>query len=116
MKRLFDGLVETEWLRALSLLLVAIYLVPEGAHVFEMFTKMTLAPPDYMTVQRIYDGWALFGIVIVAALVSTLALTIANRRQPLDRWLSLAAFACLAATQVIFWSLIFPMNVLTLAA
>src|SRR5688572_26907107 len=94
-------------LRLLAAVSVAIYLVPEGAHFFEMFSKMRLAPLDYMTVQRIYDGWALFGVVILLALACTLGLALAAWRDRRARWLALASFAALLGTQAIFWTFIF---------
>jgi hypothetical protein len=112
--RKYDGLTNgMNLLRAITVTCVAVYLIPEGAHFFEMFSKFALPSDAYMMVQRIYDGWAFFGIVIVLALIGTLAHAIATWRYPLVRWLSLGSFAALAATQVIFWSLIYPMNVLT---
>jgi protein-S-isoprenylcysteine O-methyltransferase Ste14 len=103
----------TDALRVAAVISVAVYLIPEGAHFFEMFSKIALPPDAYMTVQRIYDGWAFFGIAIVLALALTLAHAVVTWRTSPARWLSLASFAALAATQVIFWSFIYPMNALT---
>lgn len=97
----------------LAVVSIAVYLVPEGAHFFEMFSKLRLTPNDYMTVQRIYDGWAFFGVAIVLALGCTLGHAIAIRRHQLPRSLSLASFALLAGTQMTFWTFIYPLNVLT---
>jgi hypothetical protein len=44
-------------------------LVPAGAHFFELANKMSMSPPEYMTVQKIYAGWSFFGIAVIAALV-----------------------------------------------
>src|SRR5689334_14640837 len=100
-------------LRIATVISVAIYLVPEGAHFFEMFNKSRMSPLDYMTMQRAYDGWAFFGIAIVIAIASTLAHAIAMWDIPVARWLSLGSLALLLGTQVIFWFLIYPMNALT---
>lgn len=108
-----SGLYLLDALRIGTVISVAIYLVPEGAHFFEMFNKSKLAPGDYMIVQRIYDGWALFGVVIVLALGCTLLHAIAMWRSPGARRLSLASFASLMGTQAMFWSFIYPMNSLT---
>lgn len=97
----------------LAILTVAVCLVPAGAHLFEMRNKMLLSPDSYMTVQAIYAGWALFGIAILAALVFTLWHTVLVWRLPRGRWLSLLSFILIAATQAIFWTATFPMNVLT---
>ena len=61
----------TEAVQLLAVLLVAVCLVPAGAHLFELPHKMALPPAPYMTVQGIYAGWALFGIPIAIALVLT---------------------------------------------
>ena len=97
----------------LAILLVGLCLVPAGAHLAELPGKMRLAPADYMTAQTIYAGWALWGLVIVAALAATLAHAIAVRRDATARWLSLGAFVALLTTQMIFWAYTFPMNALT---
>lgn len=108
-----SALVGADLLRVAAVLTVAICLVPEGAHLFEMFSKLGLPPGQYMTVQKIYDGWALFGVVIVLALLSTLGLAIAAWRRRVARYFSLASFAAVLGTQVIFWYFIYPMNALT---
>jgi hypothetical protein len=90
---------------------VSHYLVPTGAHLFELPGKMALSPTDYMVVQTIYTGWALFGIVIFAAMLLTLLHAILRRRERTVLLLSAAAFLCLVATQVIFWVFTYPMNV-----
>ena len=97
----------------LAIVSTALYLVPTGAHLFELPHKMALSPAEYMAVQQIYAGWQLFGVVIAIALVATLANTMlvrANRRAFL--W-SLGAFLALAATQGVFWAFTYPVNVVT---
>lgn len=94
----------------IALVLTAMALVPAGAHVFELYSKMKLDADEYLTVQQIYRGWALFGVVIFPALASTLALAIRLRRHPTAFLPALAAFLCILATQVIFWSFTFPTN------
>jgi hypothetical protein len=49
---------------------------------------MGLSPADYMSVQQIYAGWAYFGIAVVPALLTTLAHTIAARRNRIAAVLS----------------------------
>ncbi len=108
-----DDTAGRDMIRLLAILSVAICLVPAGAHFFEMYNKLKLAPADYMTVQTIYTGWALFGIAVFAALALTLGHTIMMWRAPFARWLSLLAFLSILATQVIFWTYTYPMNALT---
>jgi hypothetical protein len=94
----------------LAVIAVGICLVPAGAHLFELPGKIGLPPEQYMIVQRIYAGWALFGLAIFAALALTLAHAALVRAEPVSFRLSLAAFACLALTQAIFWTFTYPMN------
>lgn len=100
-------------MRLLAILSVALCLVPAGAHFFEMLNKLALSPAEYMIVQRIYAGWALFGFAVLAALSLTLAHAIMTWRNSTARWLSLLAFVSIAATQAIFWTYTYPMNALT---
>ncbi len=92
---------------------VALCVIPAGAHFFEHANKMALSPADYMTVQQIYAGWAYFGIAVVLALLTTLAHTIAVRRNRIAAVLSFASFVTLTGTQAIFWTWTYPMNVAT---
>lgn len=52
-----------------ALVLLAILLIPLGAHAFELPQKMALSREEYFIVQQIYRGWAWFGIDMIAALV-----------------------------------------------
>jgi hypothetical protein len=97
--------------RVLAIVSIALYLVPAGAHLFELPTKMALSPPDYMIVQGIYKGWALFGIVVFAAMAMTLLYAILRRRERSVFVLSLIALFCLVVTQIVFWAFTYPMNV-----
>src|SRR5262249_2582538 len=56
-----------------SLLFTGLAMFAAGAHLLELLTKLSLPRDDYIVVQQIYRGWALLGIVIVAALLATLA-------------------------------------------
>lgn len=100
-------------LKFLAIVFVGICLVPAGAHLFELLNKIGLPPPEYMIVQRIYAGWFLFGIPIVAALLLTALYTIMVRSNRAALMLSLSALFFLAATQAIFWTFTYPMNVAT---
>lgn len=96
-----------------SIVATALCLVPAGAHLAEMPHKLALEPAEYMVVQQIYAGWALFGIVIAVALVATLVHTRLVRADATARWLSLLAFLSLVATQVLFWTFVYPVNAAT---
>lgn len=94
----------------LSLLLAALALVPAGAHLAELFHKMRFDAEDYRTVQQIYRGWALFGIVVFSALAVTLTLTIRLRGASSAFKPALVGLLFLIGTQVIFWTFTFPVN------
>jgi hypothetical protein len=93
-----------------ALLFTALALVPAGAHLAEIVHKMPLSGAEYRVVQQIYGGWALFGIIVFAAILSTLLLAIALRHHAGAFVPALVALICLIGTQVIFWSLTFPVN------
>ena len=97
-------------LRLARLILVILALIPEGSHLFSLISKMRLDKAAYLAAQRAYDGWALFGIVITGALLSMLGLTIVLYQKGEPYLLSLLAFLCIVASQVIFWLCIFPQN------
>jgi hypothetical protein len=93
-----------------ALFFTALALVPAAAHVAEVVHKMQLSEAEYRVVQQIYAGWALFGIVIFAAIVSTGWLSMILRHEPRAFVPSLIALVSLVGTQVIFWTLTFPVN------
>jgi hypothetical protein len=96
--------------RFFSLLFVGLNLAPGLAHVLQLPHKMDLSGPDYLRVQQLYAGWALLGIVVFAALISTLLLTILVRNRLRQFALACIAFGSLVVTQVIFWIFTFPVN------
>jgi hypothetical protein len=96
--------------RFLSLLFASLALGPALAHLLELPNKIGLDRDDYLVVQQIYRGWALLGIVVFGALLSTLALVILVRRHARQLAWALGAFACLVGTQVVFWTFTYPAN------
>jgi hypothetical protein len=54
--------------RFFSLLFVALALAPALAHLLELPNKIGLSHDAYLTVQQIYRGWALLGLVVAGAL------------------------------------------------
>jgi hypothetical protein len=95
--------------RRCALLFAALALAPALAHLLELPNKIGLSREEYLTVQQIYRGWALLGIVILGALVSTLVLAILLRGRP-GFALALTAFLCIVGTQAVFWTFTFPTN------
>src|SRR5262249_28915096 len=98
-----------KWLGLLAVVSVAVCLVAGGGPFFCSPTRSSEAA--YITVQRIYAGWSFFGIAFIAALLLTLTHTFMIRGDRAAFFLSLVAFLCLAATQGIFWTFTYPMNV-----
>ena len=94
--------------RLFAIVFVAICLVPAGGHLAEIPNKIALPPGEYMIVQKIYRGWALFGVVVFGALAFTLVHTMMVWREPIPRGLSLQPFLALAGTQVIFCTYTLP--------
>ena len=93
-----------------ALVLTALALVPAGAHLFELPNKIGLPQDRYFIVQSIYRGWALFGLVFLSAVASTLVLAIMLRGQGAAFWLSALAFLCMASSLAIFFMWTYPAN------
>jgi Na+/proline symporter len=103
-------------LRFVAVVLTALALVPAGAHLFELRTKIGLGRDAYFAVQGIYSGWALFGVVLFGALAANLGLAAVswrrrNRRVP-ARW-ALAAGLLVALNLLVFFTWTYPANLAT---
>jgi hypothetical protein len=103
-------LVQLKIVQFLALVLTALVLVPGGAHLFALANKINLAQDQYFIVQNIYRGWALLGIVLIAAIVANLALALLLYGRGTPFALALLAFLCLAFTLVVFFSWTYPAN------
>jgi hypothetical protein len=88
-------------------------LAPGLAHLFEMPRKMALSRDAYFTVQQIYSGWDLFGIVIVVQLIVLVLLVWRARREYYVFRPALAALVFLLVAQALFWTFTFPANLAT---
>ena len=64
----------------LAILATLFALAPGMAHVLEMPRKLLLAREAYFTVQQIYAGWSLFGIVILIQCAALALLAWRSRR------------------------------------
>lgn len=96
--------------RFLSLVFVALALGPSLAHLLELPNKIDIGRDAYLTVQQNYRGWALLGVIVAGALISTLVLAILERVGRRAFVLSLIAFLCIVGAQVVFWTYTFPAN------
>lgn len=95
-------------LRIMAVVFACLAMVPAGAHLFSVASKLRLDGDAYLAAQRAYDGWNLFAIVVIGAVISSLVLTIALYRSGEGYFLAAIAFLCLAGTQVIFLDLHVP--------
>jgi len=71
---------------------------------------MVLSRADYLTVQQIYRGWALLGVVVLGALLSTGLVSFRVRAHPPAFYPTLVAAACIAASLVVFFLFTYPAN------
>jgi hypothetical protein len=93
----------------LAVVLTALALVPGGAHLFALLNKINLGAEQYFIVQNIYRGWALFGVVLIGALLADLALVLVLRRRggaPFG--LALLGFCGVALTLMVFFLWTYP--------
>lgn len=97
-------------LRLISIVFVALALIPAGSHIFSLANKIGLDRESYRAAQRAYDGWNLFGAAVVGALASIFALSVALYRRGDPYALPSLAFLCVAGTQLVFWLYTFPAN------
>jgi hypothetical protein len=97
-------------IRFLALFFAALAFAPAAAHLLELPNKIGLPRDEYFTVQQIYRGWALLGIVVFGALLSTLVHAVKVRKQHRIFRYALIAFLCIVGTQVVFWTFTFPTN------
>lgn len=100
-------------IQLLALLLMALALVPAGAHLFALPNKIDLAAEPYFIVQGIYRDWALFGAVLFPAAIVDIALAWMLRAQPAASRLALTAGVCVVATLAIFFVWVYPGNFAT---
>ena len=93
-----------------TLVLIALALVPAGAHLAALPNKVGLPQDQYFVAQGIYRGWALLGAVQIAAILASLVLAIMLRGRGTAFALALGAFVLMAATLAIFFIWTFPAN------
>jgi hypothetical protein len=97
------------FIRILAIVLSALAMAAGLSHLFSLANKMALSGPDYFVAQRAYDGWALLGIVQVAAIAATvwLAASLDPRAGRLGAWLGASL---MVAGLIVFFGWIFPAN------
>jgi hypothetical protein len=100
-------------LQVLAVVLTALALVPGGAHLLALPGKINMTVEQYFTVQQIYAGWALLGVVLFAALLANAVLAVMLRAEGLPFWLAVAGAFGIALTLVLFVIWVHPANVAT---
>src|SRR5512134_1620909 len=93
-----------------AVILTALALVPAGAHLFALPNKIGLPQEQYFTVQSIYYGWALLGVILIGALLADLGLAVLQRDQRVPFRLALLAAVLMAASLLAFFTWTYPAN------
>jgi hypothetical protein len=97
-------------LRLIAVLSTAVAMAAGFAHLLELPSKMLLSREEYLTVQQIYRGWALLGVVVVGALVTSSIVASRVRDRPAEFYLTLTAAVCTALSLAIFFLFTYPSN------
>lgn len=96
-----------------SVLFTALVLGGGLAHLYALPNKIGLSRDAYLAAQQIYRGWALLGIVIAAALISTTVLAICVRHIPEIFPFVAAAAICIVLSLIVFFVFTYPANQMT---
>jgi hypothetical protein len=102
-----------DFLFFLTILVTLLALAPALAHLFELPRKMMLDRHAYFTVQQIYAGWNLFGVVIVLQLLLLVLLAWRSAGEYYVFRPVLVALLMLGLAQAVFWLFTFPANAAT---
>lgn len=96
-----------------AVLCVAISMAAAWAHLLALPNKMKLDREAYLVAQGLYRGWAMLGVVVVAGLVLSAALTIHQHRIGARAQGALVATLCVALALGVFFLFTQPANVAT---
>jgi hypothetical protein len=96
-------------LRLVALSLIALMMSAGFAHLFALPNKIGLSRDAYLTVQQIYRGWALLGVVFFAALALTAWLAMLVRQRA-SFYPTLVAALSIGASLVVFFLFTYPVN------
>lgn len=98
-------------LEIVTLILVAIAMVPAVAHAAELPGKLRLSKEAYFTVQQIYyPGFTIAGLAEGFSMVAALALVVVMPRASAALGMALAALILLVMMHAIFWFVTQPVN------
>ncbi|MCY0096123.1 DUF1772 domain-containing protein [Hoeflea ulvae] len=93
-----------------ALILTALALVPSGAHLLELPNKIGLSQADYFVVQGVYRGWAMLGLLWIAALIANAVMAFLVRLQVRPFRLAMLSTLCFAVLFAIFFIWTLPAN------
>lgn len=98
-------------LQVVTLMLVALAMVPAVAHALEFPGKKRLSKDAYLTVQRIYyPGFTIAGLAEGFSMLAALALVIFTPADEPAFGLSLAALILLLIMHAVYWIVTAPVN------
>ena len=97
-------------LRLVSVVLVALSMAGGFAHLYALPNKIDLPVEEYFVAQQVYAGWALLGIAIIGAILSTFALAVLARHDRAEFRLVVTALACIVLSLAVFFAFTFPAN------
>ena len=97
----------------LAVILTGLALIAPAAHLFELPGKIHMTGSEYFTVQRIYRGWWIVGLLLPAALLANIGLALIARNDRLSFWLALIVAALIATNLFIFLWWTQPANAAT---
>lgn len=98
-------------LQAISLILVAMAMVPALAHALELPGKLRLTKDTYFAVQPIYyPGFTIAGISEPIAIIFTIILLVMTPREGTDFWLTLVSLIGLIGMHAVYWLFTHPVN------
>ena len=96
-----------------AIVLVALALVPLGAHLASLPNKINLTAEQYFIVQSSYNGWFLFALVQIPSVIVAFVLAIMLRADVVAFRLTLVSAVCMAATLAIYFIWVNPANLAT---
>ncbi len=100
-------------MRFLAIILTGLALVAPAAHAFELLNKIGLPREEYFTVQQIYSGWWIVGLLLPLALLANMGNAVSLRRDVTAMGLSIAAAVLIALNLIIFVVFTQPANAAT---
>jgi len=100
-----------EVLRALTVILVALAMVPAVAHALELPGKLRLTREAYLAVQPIYyPGFTIAGMSEPFAIISTIVLLLLTSPGSSGFWWTLVALLGLIIMHAVYWVFTHPVN------